>query len=108
MKTSDFVFIGIKGSVIALNRLTGQQAWVVHLTSSDFVNILVEQDVVIATTAGEVFQLDALTGNSRWHNPLKGFGTGLATIATADSSSHNNAQALAERRRLDEAAAAAA
>ena len=31
MKTSDLVFIGIKGSVIALNRGTGEQVWVTHL-----------------------------------------------------------------------------
>ena len=31
MKTSDLVFIGIKGSVIALDRATGQQVWATHL-----------------------------------------------------------------------------
>jgi outer membrane protein assembly factor BamB len=31
---------------------------------------------------GEIFCLDPLTGKVLWHNPLKGFGTGLASIAT--------------------------
>jgi hypothetical protein len=31
MKTEQLVFIGIKGSVVALNRATGQQVWATHL-----------------------------------------------------------------------------
>ena len=41
MKTSDLVFIGIKGSVVALDRATGQQVWATHLKGSDFVNVVV-------------------------------------------------------------------
>ena len=107
MKTSDLLFIGIKGSVVALHRDSGQQIWSIHLEGSDFVNVLVEGDVVVATTSGEVFQLDALSGNSLWHNPLKGFGLGLASIATAGSPAGNNALAMSEKRRRDEQAAAA-
>ena len=35
MKTSDLVFIGIKGSVVALDRGTGRQVWATHLKGSD-------------------------------------------------------------------------
>ena len=101
MKTSDLLFIGIKGSVIALHRHTGEQVWSIHLEGSNFVNLLVEDDTVTASTAGEIFQLDSLTGNRRWHNPLKGFGLGLASLATVVSSTGNNAAAIAERRRCD-------
>jgi hypothetical protein len=31
MKTSELIFIGIKGSVVALNRATGGQVWATHL-----------------------------------------------------------------------------
>ena len=41
-----------------------------------------------------------------WHNPLKGFGTGLATIATEQNPGDGNAPVLAEKRRRDEEAAA--
>src|ERR1035438_10153220 len=82
MKTSELVFIGIKGSVVALNRFTGQQAWATRLKGSDFVNVVLQDEVVLASCCGEVFCLNALTGKGLWHNPLKGFGTGLATIAT--------------------------
>jgi hypothetical protein len=40
-----------------------------------------------------------------WHNPLKGFGTGLATIATEHKPGDGNAPVLAEKRRRDEEAA---
>jgi len=107
MKTSDLVCIGIKGSVVALNRATGQQVWATHLKGSDFVNVVLQDEAVLASCYGEIFCLDPLTGNARWHNPLKGFGTGLATIATEhDLGSGTAPPVLAEKRRRDEQAAA--
>ena len=108
MNTSDLIFIGIKGSVLALYRSTGQQAWATHLKGMDFVNILLEDGKVIATCAGEVFCLDALSGRGLWQNPLKGFGRGLATMATVDNPGRNNAAIMSEdHRRAIQAAAAA-
>ena len=107
MKTSDLVFIGIKGSVVALNRTTGEQVWATHLKGSDFVNVLVQDDMVFASCCGEIFRLDPHTGEKWWHNPLKGFGRGLATMATAGSLGSGNAPVLAEKRRRDEQAAVA-
>jgi outer membrane protein assembly factor BamB len=108
MKTSDLVYIGIRGSVIALDRANGQQVWATHLKGSDFVNLLVENAKVFATCYGEVFCLDPLTGEGLWHNQLKGQGTGLATIATEDTLRSSLTTVLAEKRRRDEEAAAAA
>jgi outer membrane protein assembly factor BamB len=108
MKTSDFVFIGINGSVVALNRATGQQLWVTRLKGRTFVNVVLQDGAVVASCSGEIFCLDALTGNVMWHNPLKGFGMGLATIATEHNPGNGNAPVLAEKRRRDEQAAASA
>ncbi len=108
MKTSDLVFIGIKGSVIALDRSTGEQVWATHLKGVDFVNVVVQGGTVLASCYGELFCLDALTGEALWHNPLKGFGRGLATIATGEFSGSGDAIALAEKRRRDEQSAASA
>jgi outer membrane protein assembly factor BamB len=108
MKTSDLAFIGIKGSVIALSRFTGQQVWATHLKGADFVNVVQHNEVLLASCCGEVFCLNALTGNGLWHNPLKGFGRGLATIATEPALGSSLAPVLAEKRRRDEEAAAAA
>ena len=107
MKTSDLVFIGIKGSVIALNRGTGEQVWVTHLKGAGFVNVVLEHEAVLASCYGEIFCLDPLTGDGLWHNPLKGFGLGLATIATEHTREGSLAPVLAEKRRRDEEAAAA-
>src|SRR6266699_7282621 len=110
MKSSELVFIGIKGSVVALNRATGEQVWTVRLGGRDFVNVAVQGGAVLASCYGEIFCLDPLTGNALWHNPLKGFGTGLATIAGELDVGPASTSALAEKRRRDaeEASAAAA
>ena len=108
MKTSDLVFIGIKGSVLALDRATGQQVWATHLKGFDFVNVIVQDGAVLASCYGEIFCLDPVTGDALWHNPLKGFGRGLATIATEHNPGDGNAPVLAEKRRRDEAATASA
>ena len=108
MKSSELVFVGIKGSVVALNRATGQQVWATRLKGSDFVNVTLQQGILLVSCCGEIFCLDPLTGKALWHNPLKGFGTGLATIATEHSVGSSNAPVLAEKRRRDEEAAASA
>jgi outer membrane protein assembly factor BamB len=107
MKTSDLIFIGIKGSVLALYRDTGQQAWATRLKGMDFVNILLEEGKVLATCCGEIFCLDALSGRALWHNPLKGYGRGLATMATSDNPGRSNASAASEKHRRDAETAAA-
>ena len=108
MKTAHLAFIGIKGSVVALNRATGQQVWATHLKGFDFVNVIVQDGAVLASCYGEIFCLDPVTGDALWHNPLKGFGRGLATIATEHNPGDGNAPVLAEKRRRDEAATASA
>jgi outer membrane protein assembly factor BamB len=102
MRITDLIFVGIKGSVVALNRQTGEQIWATHLKSWDFVNIVVDDDSILASTWGEIFCLDALTGQTLWHNRLKGFGTGLTSIATAQHPAGGNAAALQARKRQEE------
>ena len=106
MRTSELVFVGIKGSVVALNRVTGEQVWTTRLKGYDFVNLVVEDGKILASCYGEIFCLDPLTGHTLWHNPLKGFGVGLAAIATEQNVGSGNAPVLAEKRRRDEESAA--
>jgi outer membrane protein assembly factor BamB len=107
MKTSDLVFVGIKGTVVALNRATGAQVWATHLKGSGFVNVVLDGAKILAASYGELFCLDPQTGEGLWHNPLKGFGYGLASIATESSPGNINAVTAAEKHRQDEEAAAA-
>lgn len=108
MKISDLVFIGIKGSVVALNRATGQQVWATHLKGYDFVNVVLEDRAILASCCGEIFCLEPLTGNALWHNRLKGFGTGLATITTEHNQGDGSAPVSVEKNRREAAASAAA
>ena len=106
MKTAELVFVGIGRSVVALNRASGEQVWATRLKGYDFVNVLLDGGRIFATCCGEIFCLDPLTGDVLWHNRLKGFGTGLATIATEAGAGSGLAAALAEKQRRDQAAAA--
>jgi hypothetical protein len=72
------------------------------------VNVLVEDGAVLASCCGEVFCLDPLTGKGLWHNGLKGFGRGLAALATERSSTSGGLPPMAEKRRREQEAAAAA
>jgi len=106
MKVEALVFVGIRGSVVALNRATGEQLWATRLKGYDFVNVVLDRGAVFATSCGEIFCLDPLTGVVLWHNRLKGFGTGLATIATGARAEGGAGAVLAERQRQAQAAAA--
>ncbi|SPE62849.1 Pyrrolo-quinoline quinone [Verrucomicrobia bacterium] len=107
MKSSEIIYVGIRGSVLALKRATGEQVWSTRLKGFGFVHVIVEEGRVFAAAHGEVFCLDLLTGKLVWHNGLKGFGTGLASLATAGTSRTSPAPFLAEQLRRDEEAAAA-
>jgi outer membrane protein assembly factor BamB len=108
MTATDLIFVGIKGSVVALNRATGEQVWSTHLKGSSFVNVVVADGRLLATCSGEIFCLDPLTGDGLWHNRLKGFGIGLATIAAEGIAQDAQIAVLAEKRKRDDDAAAAA
>ena len=97
------VIIGIGGSVVALDRGTGQEVWRTRL-KGDFVNVALVDDTLFATGGGELFCLDPATGQVRWNNPLKRLGRGLVTIATADT---RQAVVLGQKKKSDEEAAAA-
>jgi len=100
------IFLGVKGSVIALNRATGRQLWATSLVGADSVNVALDGDSLYATTRGEIFCLDPMTGDARWHNPLKGFGYGLVTITGAGIAPANQNALMAEIVRQQQAAAA--
>ncbi len=101
------IYIGIRGDVIALDRGTGQQIWKAELKGGDFVNVMLDNDRVIAATKGELFCLDAATGQRLWRNELPGEGRGLVTIATHSGSS-GAMPPFREKQRRDEAAGTAA
>ncbi len=101
------VYVGIKDAVVALDDRTGAEVWRKTLRSSDYVTVLWDGVALIAANVGEVWRLDAVTGDVIWHNELKGMGRGIVSLA---SSRYPNAAATedsAVERRRQEAAAAA-
>lgn len=79
------VYVGLKASVVALDRRTGEEVWRTPLKggvgrSTTFVTLHRDDDILYAGVGGEVFALDPKTGTLLWHNPLKGFGYGIPSI----------------------------
>ena len=107
MASQHVLFVGIKGSVLALDRATGTIIWKTPLAGADFVNVAIGGDDIFAATKGELFCLDSSTGEVRWHNRLKGLGLGLVTIAVPGGTP-DQVSAIRRKRQRDEAAAAAA
>jgi outer membrane protein assembly factor BamB len=105
MAVSSFVFAGINGSVIAFDETTGDQVWVTSLKGSEFVNLVLSEYKLYATTKGEIFCLDPGTGKVLWQNPLRGMGRGIVCVAAPGTQANMTA---AIKRKKDQDAAAAA
>jgi outer membrane protein assembly factor BamB len=106
MTASTLIFVGIHGSVAALEPSTGTLIWKTRLKGSDFVNVIRTENELYAATKGEVYCLDPATGQVRWNNPLRGLGLGLVCMAVPGA--QPNQAAVGEKRRREQAAAAAA
>jgi len=99
------IYVGIRGTVLALDRSTGEEVWRTKLKGYEFVNLMLDGADLLASARGELFCLDPGTGRIRWNNPLKGLGWGIVSIATAAGSTN---PAPAARQRQTEATQASA
>ena len=103
MSLQNLLFVGFNGRVVALERRSGRLVWEWRCPkpSSQMVAVLVQGDRLFASSAGYTYCLDALNGMELWDNPLKGMGTGVPCLATAESGSSGafllHAQTLAEQ-----------
>jgi hypothetical protein len=82
MKIDDLVFVGLNGRVAALERATGEIIWE-WKRGGTYVSLLVEGERLFVSVDGYTYCLDGRTGEELWFNPLKGYGTGPAALATA-------------------------
>ena len=73
-----YVYVGIKGHVLALDIATGTERWRTKLKGSDFVHVVSDGYRLLAAVRGEIFCLDGATGAVLWNNRLPGMGMGLA------------------------------
>ena len=79
------LIIGIKGTVLAIDRSTGEILWKTKLNGAQFVTVALEDGAIFAGTSGRLYRLDPTTGDVRWSNELSGMGYGLVCIAGASS-----------------------
>jgi outer membrane protein assembly factor BamB len=107
------VYVGLKASVIALDRRTGTEVWRTPLKggvgrSSSFVTLQRDGDILYAGVGGEIWALDPKSGGILWHNPLKGLGYGITSILGDSEDARSNALPPASAEHQRQAAAAAA
>jgi outer membrane protein assembly factor BamB len=76
----DLVYVGLAGSVVALDRTTGAERWRTRLKRNQAVILASDGERLYATTMGAAFCLDPATGTLLWENPLKGLGYGIASV----------------------------
>ena len=105
MARSNLVFVGIKGTVVAVDRDTGETLWSTALKGSEFVNVTLDAGDLFAASRGRLYRLDPSTGEIKWCNELPGLGYGLVSVA---GSSQITAAAAETHRRAAAAAAATA
>ena len=104
MSTSDTLFIGVKGHVVAFSKRDGTELWKTKLagglrvSGERFVTVLVEGERVYAHTYGRLFCLDARTGQQLWTNELAGLSYDVAMLALVGASSPSLPALIQHRR----------
>ena len=66
--------MGIGGHAVAISQVTGMELWRTKLKSSSFVTIRQSGRLVFAGAGGELFCLDASSGQILWNNNLTRLG----------------------------------
>ena len=89
MSLQDLLIVGFNGRVVALEQRSGELVWEWKCPkpASEMVAVLVQGDRIYASSGGYTYCIDALNGEQLWDNPLKGLGTGVPCLATAESGS---------------------
>ena len=103
-----YVYIGIKGHILALDGATGTERWRTKLKGADFVHVASDGSRLFAAVRGEVYCLDGATGSVIWHNKLSGLGMGLASILPGGRPDATASAVMSEQQRRRQAAHAAA
>ena len=109
MSPDDLVFIGFNSRVMALNRETGEFVW--HWQArkprrGGYVTLLLDGDRLVVSVMGYIYCLDPSNGDELWFNDTKGFGTGIASIASVRGHTAQNQQAQVAHRTAQAAGAA--
>ncbi len=83
LTTDDLLFVGFKDKVIAVDRADGSIVWKWKSPHGlGVVSMLPSGDRLFVSINGYTWALDPTNGSELWHQPFKGEGIGIATLAT--------------------------
>jgi len=103
VNAEELVFVGFNSRVAALDRHDGTLIWQWKCPdSSGYVALMFDSDRLIVSVNGYMYCLNPENGQMLWRNSLKGFGTGvpsLASIAGCTFSLPGQAHAAVQQRR---------
>ena len=111
MSFENLVFVGFNSRVLALDRDSGDIVWdwqAPKPKTAGFVTLLLDGDRLIVSVNGYMYCLEPETGELLWYNETKGFGTGVASMASVRGHSSDNVSAEAAAAMAQRQAAAAA
>jgi outer membrane protein assembly factor BamB len=80
---SNPIHVALGGNVVAIDPETGHELWRRPLKPSQVMTLIRRGSRVVAAAAGELWCLNAASGEVVWHNKLKGLGIGYVAIAGA-------------------------
>jgi outer membrane protein assembly factor BamB len=106
MRIDQLIFVGLRGYVIALDRDTGDIVWDNSELDSGPISLLLDGDRLIVSTNGYIYCLNPLTGRVVWNNPLRGYGIGIAHLASVRGQSSQTANQQTHAIQQQHAAAA--
>ncbi len=109
MNINDLIFTGFNRRVAALNRTTGSLVWQWHAPQGSlYTTLLLDGDVLVVSVDGYMYGLNPFSGDLLWSNPMSGFGTGVASLVSANGAASNSSVSVAAARAAQQAASAAA
>lgn len=95
-----YLFVGMRGHVLALDRGTGAERWRTKLLRGDFVTLLEDGARLYAAAGGSIFALDATTGTVLWTNPMPSLGFGIASLLVPGTATAPEAAAARRGQRV--------
>jgi outer membrane protein assembly factor BamB len=104
------VFVGFNKRVIALDQNCGAFLWDWKCPKgSGYVTLLLtDERHLIVSVSGYTYCLDPATGEQQWFNELKGYGSGVTSLAAWGALGGSSLTAAAEEEQAAAAAAAGA
>ena len=85
--SSPYLFIGGRGRIYALDKMSGQTVWQVELkkgwfrSGNDFVTLAEGADHLFAFSCGIAFCIEKWTGNLLWQSEIKRLRNHIASLA---------------------------